>query len=91
MPPIYNFEAKQPPQLNEYMLREQLRHRELEKQMRILRIAAILLSLCYILFAFCIASESMGLAILSIYMAYVSIVGNGVISIIFYKKGVCLE
>ena len=91
MPMIYNFEEKQPPELNEKMLRERLKHRDLCRQTLILRIAAVLVSLCYILFAFCIAPESMALAVVSILVAYVTIVGKGVISIVFYKKGACLE
>ena len=91
MPPVYNFEAKQPPPLDERALREQLRHRELQRQVLILRIAAILLCLCYILFAFCIAPESIGLAVLSMFMAYVSIVGEGVLAVLVYKKGACFR
>ena len=42
MPMIYNFEEKQPPELNEKMLRERLKHRDLCRQTLILRIAASL-------------------------------------------------
>lgn len=90
---IYNFEQKQPPVLTEKMLREEIKRRELKRQTILLRTASVFVCLCFVLFAFFIAPDSMVLAVCSILTVCIALIGNGIISVLFYfkGKGVCLE
>lgn len=84
---LFDFEKSQPPMLNEFMLRQESEHRKLMKQIRILRISAVLMALCLALFAFFVAPKSIIIAIASIIILCVSMIGYGVITILFYKNG----
>lgn len=83
----YNFEKKEPPRITEKMLREEIKRRALQKQMRLLRIACLLSCLCLALFAFFIMRDSVTVSIVSIALLAYTLIGNGLITIAFHKKG----
>ncbi len=88
---IYNFEDKIPPVLNENMLRQEIKRRETKGQVLILRIASILVCLCLLLFAFLIIPTSKIVAVTCIIFTTLSIIGNATITLLFYRKGMCLN
>lgn len=85
--PIFDFEKLNPPMLNERMLRQEQERRTLAKQIRVLRIASVLMAICLALFAFLVAPKSILIAIISIVILCISMIGCGVITILFYKNG----
>ena len=87
MKQIYDFEQHQPPRINEAMLREQLKRRELQKQTLLLRIAALLSCVCYAVFAFFIIRDSVIVAAASILMCTLTLIGTGIISVVFHRYG----
>lgn len=87
MKQIYDFTQHQPPRVNEAMLREQLRRRELKRQTLLLRLAALLSCICYAVFAFFIIRDSVIVAVLSILMCTVTLIGSGVITVVFHRCG----
>lgn len=87
MKQIYDFEQHEPPRINEAMLQEQLRRRELQKQTLLLRIAALLSCICYAVFAFFIIRDSVVASVVSILMCTFTLIGNGVISLVFHRCG----
>ena len=91
MTQIYNFEDKIPPAFNEKMLRQEIKRRETKRQILILRIASFLVCLCMVLIALVILPYSKVIAIACILFTTFSIIGNGVITILFYRKGLCFD
>jgi len=87
MKQIYDFTQHEPPRVNEAMLQEQLKHRELQRQTLLLRIAALLSCVCYAVFAFFIIRDSVIAAVVSILMCTVTLIGTGVISVVFHRYG----
>ena len=87
MKQIYDFTQHQPPRVNEAMLQEQLRRRELQRQTLLLRVAALLSCICYAVFAFFIVRDSVIVSALSILMCTVTLIGSGVISVVFHCRG----
>ncbi len=87
MKQIYDFDGHEPPRVNEAMLHEQLERRELQKQTLLLRIAALLSCVCYAVFAFFIINDSVIAAVASILMCTVTLIGAGVISVVFHRCG----
>lgn len=85
--PPFDFENSQPPMLNERMLRQESERRSLIRQIRALRISSVLTALCLALFAFIIAPKSLIIAIATIVVLCVSMIGCGVITVLFYKNG----
>lgn len=83
---VYDFEKYEPPRLNEKMLREEQKRRELKKQILLLRIASVLVSLCIILFAFLVSPDSVLVAVLCIVFVCVCIAGNGLITVLFFRQ-----
>lgn len=88
---IYNFDEHTPPLLNERMLRDELARRTLRRQTRLLRIASLLVSLCFLLCGVLLFSEYTVLSIACLAFVIFSLVGNGIISFIFYKTGIIPE
>lgn len=87
MKQIYDFTQHEPPRVNEAILREQLRRRELQRQTLLLRIAALLSCVCYAVFAFFIIRDSVIAAVVSILMCTITLIGTGVISLVFHRYG----
>ena len=84
---IYNFNEHTPPVLTERMLRDELARRTLRRQTRLLRIASLLVSLCFLLCGVLLFSDYTLLAIACLAFVILSLVGNGIISFVFYKTG----
>lgn len=84
---IYNFSEHTPPVLTERMLRDELARRALRRQTRLLRIASLLVSLCFLLCSVLLFSEHTVLAIGCLAFVLLSLAGNGIISYVFYKTG----
>lgn len=84
---IYNFSENPPPVLTERMLRDELARRTLRRQTRLLRIASLLVSLCFLLCGVLLFSEHTVLAIGCLAFVLLSLAGNGIISYVFYKTG----
>ncbi len=89
MKQIYNFEAVSPPRVTEESLRERKERQILRRQIMILRIASLLCCVCMALFAFFIFRDSVVIAAASIIMLTLTLLGNGVISLFFYRHGMC--
>ena len=91
MTQIYNFEDKIPPAFNKKMLMQEIKRRETKRQVLILRIASVLVCLCMVLFALVILPYSKFIAVACIIITTFSIIGNGVITLLFYRKGICFN
>lgn len=89
MKQIYNFDAVAPPRISETQLQEELKRRTLRRQITALRIASLLCCLCMALFAFFIFYDSVIIAAGSIIMLTLTLIGNGMISLVFYRHGMC--
>ena len=89
MKQIYNFESAAPPRVTEVTLQEELERRTLRRQINILRLASILCCVCMALFAFFIFRDSVIVAVVSILMLTFTLMGNGIISLVFYRHGMC--
>ncbi len=87
MKQIYDFEQHTPPRLNEDMLREKMKLRTMRRQTMLLRIASLLCCICYAVFAFVILHDSVAASVISIIMLTVTLIGNGLISLVFLRHG----
>ena len=83
---VYNFEQFQPPVVTEYKLQKELERREMKKQITLLRIASVIIVIAMILLAFLVIKNSVIFAILLVVATCMSVVGNGIISVLFYCK-----
>ncbi len=88
---IYNFNEHTPPVLTERMLRDELARRTLRRQTALLRIASLLISLCFLLCGVLLFADYPVLAISCLAFVILSLVGNGIISFVFYKSGAVPE
>lgn len=88
---IYNFNEHTPPVLTERVLRDELARRTLRRQTRLLRIASLLVSLCFLLCGALLFPDYPVLAIGCFIFVVLSLVGNGIISFVFYKTGTIPE
>lgn len=79
---IYNFETKEPPALNESMLRAELEKRRLRRQTTMAAIAGILVHIVILLCALLLAKEYMFLSILCVAYVILSATGGTIIAII---------
>lgn len=84
---VYDFEQFQPPVVTEYKLQKELERREMKKQITLLRIASVIIVIAMILLAFLVIKNSVIFAILLVVATCISVVGNGIISVLFYYKG----
>lgn len=84
---VYDFEQFQPPIVTEYKLQKELERREMKKQITLLRIASVIIVIAMILLAFLVIKNSVIFAILLVVATCISVVGNGIISVLFYYKG----
>lgn len=84
---VYNFEQFQPPVVTEYELLKELERREMKKQITLLRIASVIIVIAMILLAFLIIYDSVIFSVLLVVATCISVVGNGIISVLFYYKG----
>ena len=82
MKQIYNFEAKEPPVLNESMLKTELAKRQLRRQTAMAAIAGILIQIILLLCAVLLAKEYIILSILCVAYVIFSTTGGTVIAII---------
>ena len=79
---IYNFEAKEPPVLNESMLKTELAKRQLRRQTTMAAIAGILSQIVFLLCAFLLVDVSPFLALCCIAYVIFSATGGTVIAIL---------
>ena len=79
---IYNFETKEPPVLNESMLRAEFEKRRLRRQTAMAAIAGILVQIVLLLCAVLLAKEYLLLSILCVAYVILSATGGTVIAII---------
>ena len=84
---IYNFNEHTPPILTEHMLRDELARRTLRRQTALLRIASLLVSLCFLLCGVLLFADYPVLAIACLAFVILSLVGSGIISFVFCKFG----
>lgn len=82
----FDFESRQPPVITEKDLRKEKEKRDLKKQILLLRIASVLISICLVLFAFVTANDYIIISVISILFACVYVIGSGVITIVFFSK-----
>lgn len=87
MKQIYSFDAFTPPRIIEAGLQEELKRRTLKRQILALRIASLLSCLCMAIFAFFIMRDSMIVAAASIVMMTLTLIGSGMIQLVFHKFG----
>ena len=86
MTPIYNFESKEPPVLNESMLKSELARRQLRRQTTMAAIAGILTQLVFLLCAFLLAETSPFLAVCCVIYVIFSATGGTVIAIFMNSR-----
>ena len=79
---IYNFDANEPPVLNESMLRTELEKRRLRRQTTMAAIAGILIQIVLLLCAVFWSKEYMLLSVLCVAYVILSATGGTVIAII---------
>lgn len=84
---IFDFEQNTPPVLHEEKLKRLAKEKALRQQILLLRVASVLTMLCLAIFPFFIYRDSMVLAVASIVMLAFSLMGSGLVSVIFYYKG----
>ncbi len=89
MKQIYSFDSATPPHISRAKLEEELRRRALRRQILILRISSFLCCLCMAVFAFFIFYDSIIVAVFSIIMLTFTLIGNGMISLVFHTHGMC--
>lgn len=85
---IYDFEQKNPPILNENMLRNTLEKRRAQKQTVALAIAGVLVQILVLLLGFIVGEIYPVAAMLSICYVIISMMGSSVIAVMFVKKEV---
>lgn len=81
MKQIYNFEAKEPPVLNESILKTEIAKRQLRRQTTMAVIAGILTQLVILLAAFLLTEHSLLLATCCVAYVILSATGGTVIAI----------
>ena len=79
---IYNFESKEPPVLNESMLRAELEKRRLRRQTAMAAFAGILIQIVLLLCAVLLAKEHLFLALCCVAYVIFSATGGTIIAII---------
>lgn len=83
---VYDFENKEPPKINEKMLREELKRRELRLHIILLTVSSVLTFICAVLFAFLIAADSLVAAIAVITGMCIALSGVGIIAVLYLSK-----
>lgn len=86
MKQIYNFEEKQPPVLNEPMLKAELTKRQLRRQTAMAAIAGILIQIILLLCAILLAKDYIILSILCVAYVIFSATGGTVVAIIMNSR-----
>ncbi len=86
MKQIYNFEANQPPVLNESMLKDELKKRQLRRQTTMAAIAGILIQLVLLLCAVLLAKDYMLLSVLCVAYVIFSATGGTVVAIFMNSR-----
>lgn len=86
MKQIYNFEAAQPPALNENVIRSELEKRRKKWQTVLVAMAGILFQTAILLLGLMAADEYPAFEFMSILYVVVSIAGSGAIAIVFAQK-----
>ena len=81
------FDIAEPPRLDERMLREIIERRRLRRQILLLRIAAVLMQACMVVFALLIAPYSRALSLVCAFAAFCSVYGFIIMSILFFRRG----
>ncbi len=84
---IYNFEEHTPPKLTEQMLQAELNRRALHRQTKLLRLAALLVSLCLLLFSAMIFPYSPFLSLAGSLFVVLWLAGSSIIGLVFFKTG----
>jgi len=82
MKQIYNFDTKEPPVLNESMLKTELAKRQLRRQTAMAAIAGILIQIVLLLCAVLLAKDYIILSILCVAYVIFSTTGGTVVAII---------
>ena len=86
MKQIYNFEAKQPPVLNESLLRAELEKRRLRRQTTMAAISGILTQMALLLLAVVLVDYSVFLALACVAYVIVSATGGTVVAILLHSS-----
>lgn len=87
MKQTYDFERFTPPILNENMLRQELERRAERRRTVLLVMAGALFQVLFILFGLLCWETVPALALGSICFAIISVIGSGVIAIVYAQKG----
>lgn len=83
----YNFEAHTPPRLSAAALKKEHESRVLRRQLRLLRIAGVLMSLALVVFAILVLPKSRMISMLVTIFAALGLLGAGVVSVVFSFRG----
>ena len=86
MKQFYNFELKEPPVLNESMLRTELEKRRLRRQTTIAALAGILMQIVLLLCAVLLAKEYIILSIACVAYVIFSATGGTIIAIFIHSS-----
>ena len=86
MKQIYNFETKQPPVLNESMLRTELEKRRLRRQTTLAALSGILIQLVVLLVALLLTEYSPFLSLVCVAYVIFSATGGTVVAILMHSS-----
>lgn len=87
MKQVFDFEQFTPPALNERLLRRELEKRAERRRTVLLVIAGALLQVLFILLGLLCWSPAPAVALACVSFAVASVVGSGVIAIVYAQKG----
>ncbi len=83
---IYNFESQQPPILNESMLQEEIKKRQLRRQTTLAAIAGVLTQICLLLGTILLADRFPVLSLICAVYTIISVTGSTVIAILINSR-----
>ncbi len=89
MKQIYNFEHRDPPVLNENMIRAEIERRKLHWQTALLVLAGILLQVVIALFGYSAMDWYPWISAICFGYIIVSTTGCGIIAVVYSRKGGC--
>ena len=87
MKQIYNFEAHEPPCLNERKLQTELERRRLNLQTALIALSGILMQAVLVLLAFILREAYPLLTAMCLGYTVISVTGGSILAILFAKKG----
>lgn len=83
----FDFEKETPPKITAASLQKEISRRKLIRQIRLLKLAALILACCVLAFAAVIVRDSLLLCAVAVAFVCVSLSGYIILSALFYRTG----